>query len=69
MEELGKYMGFKTKSDFYSLTSQDIANYGGSHLINKFYKGSPFLLMQSIFHEEKWVPWKFSQVSHSILLV
>ena len=51
-------MNFKNKSDWYSITINEIRNYGGSGLLNK-YNNSLQHALKSIYPNYEWIPWKF----------
>ena len=58
---LGKKLGFKSISDWYSVTGDDFhANYGSQYL--KLYGGSPIAALRDCFPRYTWNEWMFARV-------
>lgn len=58
---LGKELGFKEMRDWYKLTKEDVTKNGGSGLLSH-YRGSPSLLVRSVFPEHTWETHQFGTV-------
>ena len=57
LDRLGNRLGFKTLEDWYKISFKDIQSIGSSKLLSKY--GNPIHLVESIFTEQTWLPWKF----------
>ena len=57
-------LGFHHMNDWYRITSKCIVDNGGEDLLNQ-YQGSSIKLLQEVFPNHPWLPWKFSQLSRS----
>ena len=62
MNWLGSFLGFNKMEDWYTITTNDISQNGGSTLLHDKFKGSPSLLVSSVYPEHKWLIHQFSQV-------
>lgn len=58
---LGKYLGFKSKEDYYKLTRTDIEQNGGISLLGQ-YNNSIFNAISTAYPEYDWLPWKFGYI-------
>jgi len=59
---LGEHLGYSSREDWYKLQSTDLnLNYGTSLLFN-YYNGSPSDLVQTIYDDFDFIPWKFTSV-------
>ena len=59
MDWLGLQLGYKISEDWYNIKGQDIRNKDGGGLL-KNYNNSPLQLLKSVYPEENWLPWKFT---------
>ncbi|MFN7094184.1 MAG: hypothetical protein ACK4M7_02365, partial [Burkholderiales bacterium] len=57
-----KEAGIASNDDWYKLTSRDIRKWGGRALL-KIYQDSVFKMLQSVYPEIHWLPWRFGRVS------
>src|SRR5690349_18895216 len=48
-DRLGSQLGYKTKEDWYNVSSKDIYNNGGKGLI-----GNHILMLQNVYPEHRW---------------
>jgi hypothetical protein len=64
IEWASKQLNIKETSDWYNVSLQDFKDIGGFGLLHK-YKGSPSLLLSTVFPDYDWLPWKFSAVPHN----
>ncbi len=55
---LFKKLGYETMEDWYKINQKNITDNDGFSLLN-FYKGSPQLIIKSVFKNYNWLPWKF----------
>ena len=62
MEWAEKELKINETSDWYNISTKQIANLGGSYLLARKYKGSPLLLLSSIYPNYNWLPWRFNKV-------
>ena len=60
MNALGKSLSFSENAyvKWYAVKPQVVAKGGGYHLL-KYYGGNMYALMQSVFPDFNWLPWKF----------
>jgi hypothetical protein len=60
------WLGHKLKvqhwTDWYKIPGNDIAHAGGGSLLN-CYIDSPAQLLQTLYPEFEWLPWKFTRVT------
>jgi hypothetical protein len=54
-------VGCDTLEDFYRISPEDIAQYGGKVLLERVYDGHLTTALQSIYPNHTWLPWKFEQ--------
>src|SRR5690242_17551671 len=59
MDWLGKKFGFTRSNDWYKITFKQIRENGGIGLERK-YGGDPSKLIQSVYPEHEWHPWRFT---------
>jgi hypothetical protein len=59
---LGKELGFKMLEDWYKLQLKDLVDNGGSFFVEKHRNSLP-KIMQSIYPDVEWLPWKFDRFS------
>lgn len=55
---LGVQLGNDSMEDWYSVTVEEIYQYGGRAVLNN-YHNSRLKALQSVYPEHKWLPWKF----------
>jgi hypothetical protein len=60
---LGKVLDYDTIEDWYKITRKQIVKYGGGGLLSGHYYNSTPKLINAIFPDYEWVPWKFQSVS------
>ena len=58
VEFLCKELQFNAMDDWYRITKRDIIINGGGALLNK-HNSSPSKLLESVYPEHKWLPWRF----------
>jgi hypothetical protein len=61
MNWLGNELGFKQMDDWYQITGKIIEENGGVGLLQK-YNNSLIEVIESIYPNYKWLPWKFDQM-------
>ena len=61
MDELSTKIGFQSKEDWYRITGNDFARYGGRALLDA-YGGSPTKLIQSVYPDHDWIIWNFTKI-------
>jgi hypothetical protein len=61
LEWLGKRLGFNQQEDWYKITSEDIITNGGKTLLINF-NGSPSKVVQAVFPDYQWMPFRFGTV-------
>jgi hypothetical protein len=61
LDNLGKKLNFKHSEDWYNVTQRSIRKHGGRALLKR-YGDSPYKLLQSIYSENEWIPWKFHKI-------
>jgi hypothetical protein len=44
----------------YNITCHNFYNNYGGGLLSNYYKGSPQLLLKTLYPEYEWLPWKFT---------
>ena len=52
---------YKTMEDFCSMPIQYIETYGGKALFERVFEGSLSKVLQSVYPNYNWFPWKFEQ--------
>lgn len=60
MKDLMKQLGYKSLTDCYNITAQQIAQHGGHRLLS-LYKSSPAEIMTTLFPQHQWDKWKFTR--------
>jgi len=58
--DLGVYLGYKKKEDWYRITQQQIHDFHGSGLLAHHYNGSPSDFVMTVFREYHLKPYKFN---------
>lgn len=58
---LGEQLGYQAVDDWYKVTQEDIYSYGGGGLLVDYYNNSPSKLLESMYPDHNWIPWKFGQ--------
>ena len=58
MDWVAQELGFEQRENWYQVTKKVIQDKGGGGLLAK-YKDSTFHLLQSVYSEHSWLPWKF----------
>jgi hypothetical protein len=56
---LGKELGYENWEDWYKITTEQISKKYGGGLLSKYYDGSPYAFLKSIFPNYEWLGWKF----------
>jgi hypothetical protein len=59
LDWLGEQLGFQSREDWYNISTKDICDRGGHRLLAK-YGNSPAKMVQSVYADDIWFPWKFS---------
>lgn len=63
MDWLGVHLEFKVMEDWYNITSDLIIKHGGRGLLSYFHS-SPFEILQTLYPNYDWLPWKFTHISN-----
>lgn len=58
---LGTQLGYKQLADWYKVSVEDINKYGGKLLLSEQYNGSPSKVLQKVYPEHQWMPWRFNK--------
>lgn len=65
LDWLEKKLGYKSKEDWYQVTSKDfLANHGGGLLMH-YFNGSPSALVMAVYSDYEWHPWLFTKTPES----
>ena len=59
---LGKELGYKCPEDWYQINGKLILDYYGCGLVSNYYSGSPIKFVKAMFHDNKFLEWKFACV-------
>eukprot|EP01118_Nematostelium_gracile_P002202 TRINITY_DN12432_c0_g1_i1.p1 TRINITY_DN12432_c0_g1~~TRINITY_DN12432_c0_g1_i1.p1 ORF type:complete len:374 (-),score=47.94 TRINITY_DN12432_c0_g1_i1:428-1549(-) len=59
-ESLASHLGMNEKNDWYRMTKEHVAEFGGERMLRKLYHGSVALALQDVYPDHKWLPWKFA---------
>src|SRR6185437_7791159 len=61
MDWLFNQLQYKSMDDWYNVTAKDICKFGGNTLLTR-HDDSPFKLLQSVYPNHTWKPYKFHHV-------
>jgi hypothetical protein len=61
LDWLGSKIGIQEPSQWYEVSGEEIIARGGIHLLNHYSK-SPYKMLQAIYPEHEWQPWRFSRI-------
>src|SRR5690349_1069046 len=56
---LGDQLGNKSMEDWYSVTHQDLAQYGGLNVLKSKFNNSMVEALPNIYPEHNWLMWRF----------
>lgn len=59
---LGKELGYASMEHWYQLTTDVISKHGGRGLLNGYFNGSAIQMIQTLYPNHEWIPWKFAHV-------
>jgi hypothetical protein len=65
LEWATKELNIKEKSDWYKVSARDLQDIGGASLLIE-YNGSPSQLLNEVYPEYDWLPWKFVNTPNHI---
>ena len=65
MAWLGEQLGYKTKEDWYKITTYDFEKNHGEGLLVSYYNSSAYQLLTSLYPEYEWLFWKFTPAPQS----
>jgi hypothetical protein len=61
LETLADQWQFRNYEEWYKVSGSEITNNGGSEIV-MHYRGSIYTMLEEIFPEYKWLPWRFASV-------
>jgi hypothetical protein len=65
IEWLGKQLQFQNWEDWYQVSTQRILDAGNRTVLIHYYSSSPSAMVEALFPEYRWLPWKFLHAPRS----
>lgn len=62
MQQLAKALSIREQEDWYGASVKQMSTPGTGGLLYGVYKGSPARMLQTLYPEFQWQPWRFSKV-------
>lgn len=59
MDWLAAELNIQQMEDWYSVTIKQLCDSGGATMLKNFFDGSPARMIQTLYPEHEWFPWKF----------
>lgn len=62
LDKFSQHLKFKSFEDWYSVSPEDFAEFGGKSLLREFYGNSVAKAVCTIYPEFNWDVWRFGKV-------